>query len=77
MRLDYEESKEQAPAEPSGAKPERLTVQDPDTGLYFLYDLATHELSVYDPKTHKVRKAKGDEVQKAMKLFKEQEEGGN
>ena len=40
--------------------------------VYYLYDAATHELSVYDPTTHKVRAATQDEVEKAMALFREQ-----
>lgn len=59
----------------SGAAPERLQVQDPDTGLYYIYDQAEHELSVYDVKTHVVREATEDEVAKAMKLFEAQRGG--
>ena len=56
---------------PSGDETERLQVQDPDTGLYFLYDIATHALEVYDPKTHVERDAKDkDEIDLAMKLFR-------
>ena len=56
-------------SEPAGARPERLQVEDPDTGLIFLYDLATHQLTVYDPKTHVARDAEGAEIQRAMELF--------
>lgn len=52
-------------------RPERLQVQDPESGLYYLYDPSTHELSVYNPETHEVRGAKDDEIEKAMKLFRE------
>ena len=62
----------EAAAEPAGARPERLQVQDPDTGLYFLYDPTTHELSVYDPETHQVREAEEGEIERAMALFREQ-----
>ena len=64
---------EGAPEE-AGANPERLQVLDPDTGLYFVYDMSTHELQVYDPKTHVARKAEGAEIQRAMALFNAQGE---
>lgn len=61
---------ENEPAE----RPERLQVQDPETGLYYLYDPATHELSIYDLETHQVRTELSEsEVQRAMKLFREAE----
>lgn len=75
LPLDEQQVDAQASVEPKDAKPEQLQVEDPETGLYFLYETATHELSVYDPKTHKVRKAKEGEVEKAMRLFREQEKG--
>jgi Tol biopolymer transport system component len=56
-------------SEPADARPERLQVEDPDTGLFFLYDMATHRLSVYDPRTHQERDAAGAEIQRAMELF--------
>ncbi len=68
-------------SEPVAAKPEKkrpessqsesqTQVQDPDTGLYYIYDMATHELSEYDPKTHKVRKDLSEaELKHAMELF--------
>jgi hypothetical protein len=56
-------------SEPAGARPERLQVEDPDTGLFFLYDMATHRLTVYDPRTHQERAAEGAEIQRAMELF--------
>jgi Tol biopolymer transport system component len=61
----------EASHESKNAKPEQLQVQDPDTGLYYLYDLSTHELSVYDPETHTVREAVGEEIARAMKLFEQ------
>lgn len=64
----------QAGPEPAHASPERLQVLDPDTGLYFVYDLSTHTLQVYDPKTHVARPAEGGEVQRAMALFNAQNE---
>ena len=66
----------QETAAPADANPDRQSVLDPDTGLYFVYDMSTHSLSVYDPKTHAVRDAEGDEVQKAMRLFNEQGDDG-
>ena len=64
--------------EPAAAKEEekrgpgkcQLTVLDPNTGLYFVYDTASHELSVYDPETHQVRPATDAEAPRAMELFK-------
>ena len=45
-------------------------VQDPETGLYYIYDMATHKLKQYDPKTHKVREdLTEEEVKRAMELF--------
>ena len=75
MPLDRSEPAKVAQAEPKDARPERLQVQDPDTGLYYLYDLAKHTLSVYDPETHEVRPAEGAETERAMALFNEQSEG--
>jgi len=74
MPLDRgdEEVVTEAAAEPKGEQPERIQVQDPDTGLYYLYDPTTHKLSVYDPTTHKVREAQDDEIERAMALFREQ-----
>ena len=60
--------------EEKDASPERLQVLDPDTGLYFVYDMNTHQLQVYDPETHVARKAEGEEIQRAMDLFNQQEE---
>ena len=49
-------------------------VQDPDTGLYYIYDMATHTLKQYDPKTHQVREdLTQEEVQRAMELFNGQD----
>jgi len=72
MPLDRAGQEEQeTPPEAAGERPEQLQVQDPDTGLYYLYDTETHELSVYDIETHEVRKATPEEVEKAMALFRE------
>jgi hypothetical protein len=60
--------------EPKDDAPERLQVQDPETGLSDSYDLATHERQVYDPETHVARAAQGDELQRAMALFSAQQE---
>ena len=77
MPLDRgDEAMVEAAHEPKDARPEQLQVQDPDTGLYFLYDPATHELTVYDPETHVQRKPEGDESERAMKLFRKAEGGG-
>lgn len=47
-----------------------FTVQDPDTGLYYLYDRETHELTAYDVTTHKTRPVTDQaEREKAEKLF--------
>jgi TolB protein len=62
----------EAAAEQEEGAAERLQVQDPDTGMYYIYDQSTHELSVYNPETHKVREATEDEAQRAMTLFREQ-----
>ena len=73
MPLDREDARTaQAAAEEKDARPERMQVQDPESGLYYLYDPATHELSVYDVTTHEVRPATSDEIERAMKLFREQ-----
>ena len=62
---------EEAPAEPADAQPQRLQVQDPETGLYYLYDMSSHTLSVYDPTTHVVREDLDQaETQRAMELFR-------
>lgn len=77
MTLDRtDEPLAEAAAEAKDARPERLQVQDPETGMYYLYDLATHELSVYDPNTHQVHEADESEIQRAMALFRENEQGG-
>lgn len=55
--------------EPEDEDSNRLQVQDPDSGLYYLYDLSTHVLEVYDPKTHEVRAASEAEKKRAMALF--------
>jgi len=69
MPLDRTDKVDVAGHEKKGEKPERMQVQDPDTGLWFLYDPETHELSVYDPTTHTVREAAETEIARAMELF--------
>ncbi len=51
-----------------------LHVVDPIDGTIYVYDVTTHELSVYDPATHTTRKVE-DEVrlQRAMELFRQRE----
>lgn len=71
LERDAEAPVAEAAPEDKDARPERLQVQDPETGLYYLYDTTSHELSVYDPTTHAVRAATQDEVEKAMALFRE------
>jgi hypothetical protein len=61
---EVSEEAEEADEEPS-------QVQDPDTGLYFLYDKAKREVSIYDPKTHTVRRdLSKEEIERAMQLFR-------
>ena len=67
---DAAESEPQERAQ-EGLRPARLQVQDPETGLYYLYDRTTHELSVYDPRTHRVREPEDAEIERAMALFRE------
>ncbi|MBV1928946.1 MAG: hypothetical protein KUG81_05480, partial [Gammaproteobacteria bacterium] len=50
---------------------ERLQVQDPDTGMYYLYYPDTHQLQVYDPNTHAVHDADEAETKRAMELFQD------
>ena len=57
--------------EPPPASSRRMHVEDPDTGLFFVYDTETHELQVYDPETHEARPAEGDEIERAMELFRD------
>ncbi len=60
--------------EAANAEPERLQVQDPETGLYYLYDPSTHELTVYDIETHATREPKDKaEIDRAMELFRAQQ----
>jgi len=77
MQLDRaDELAAEAAHEPKDDRPEQLQVQDPDTGLYFLYDTATHELTVYDPQTHVQREPKQAETERAMELFRKAERDG-
>ena len=74
LSLDREDAEVEPTLEAADARPERLQVRDPETGLYFLYDLSTHELSVYDIETHEVRPARDKaEIERAMALFRQQE----
>lgn len=59
-----------AQPERSADDPNRLQVKDPDTGLIYLYDMASHKLSVYDPQSHVVREVTDQaEIGKALRLF--------
>lgn len=58
--------------EPREDNPTEMHVTDPDTGLIYIYDVSTHELSAYDPKTHKKRPVTEDaEKATARRLFNE------
>jgi len=52
-------------------------VRDPETGMLFVYNVETHEVVLYDMATHKTTPVEpGSEAfQRALRLFKEQEEG--
>lgn len=63
--------KEEPAATAEAEKGDQLQIQDPDTGLWYVYDLATHVLQVYDPVTHVAREATPEEGEKAMRLFKD------
>ncbi len=76
MPLDETDESTAPPAEEKDARPERLQVKDPDSGLIYLYDRETHQLEVYNPKTHKVREvASQEEMARAMTLFRQQTDG--
>jgi len=47
----------------------QLTVEDPDTGMYYVYDTTTHQLQVYNPDTHEARPATAAEGTRARELF--------
>ena len=71
MSLDRLDESQEAAIEASDARPEELQVQDPDSGLFYLYNLSTHELRVYNMKTHEVREPKDKaEIDRAMELFR-------
>ncbi len=71
MSLDRLEEGQEAAIEASDARPEELQVQDPDSGLFYLYNPSTHELRVYNMKTHEVREPKDKaEIDRAMALFR-------
>jgi len=70
MDLDGGEAAVEEGQAEASAEPERLQVRDPESGLIYLYDTAAHKLSVYNPKTHKVREDLEEaEVARAMELF--------
>lgn len=74
MPLDRDDEDTLAAVEEKVEKPEQLQVEDPETGLYYLYDTAKHELQVYNVKTHEVRAPKDKaEIDRAMELFRTQE----
>ena len=55
---------------PESVRDERPMVEDPKSGLIYLYDPATHEISAYNPSTHAVRKVTDtDELEYVMTLF--------
>lgn len=61
-----------------GGKPEMpaetFHVQDPDTGIYYIYNRQTHELTAYDIRTHQTRPVTDPvEIEKATRLFGEGE----
>jgi TolB protein len=61
-----------------GGKPEMpadtFHVQDPDTGMYYIYNRVTHELTAYDIRTHQTRPVTDPiEIEKAIFLFGESE----
>jgi hypothetical protein len=62
---------EQTPAETTDTHPEQLQASDPETGLIYLYNRSTHDLSIYDPKTHELRPVTDPtEIKRAMELFR-------
>lgn len=49
-------------------------VQDPDTGVYYIYNRDTHELTAYDIRTHQTRPVTDPlEIDKASQLFGQDE----
>jgi TolB protein len=60
---------------PKRAGENRVTIEDPDSGRIFLYDLKTHELSEYDPRSHKLTVVKDQaDIARFMELYKQQEQ---
>jgi Tol biopolymer transport system component len=52
-------------------KPKQLTIKDPDTDAMYIYDMASHRVQRYDPKTHvAVDVTDQAELDKVLKLFK-------
>jgi hypothetical protein len=61
-----------AAREEHGGRGDDLHVQDPQTGMIFVYNRRTHELSLYDPATHEARPVTDPkEMERAMRLFRE------
>jgi len=49
-----------------------LRVKDPETGIIYIYNTNTHELTAYNPSSHEQREVTSQqEIRKAMRLFKE------
>ncbi|MEM7164194.1 MAG: hypothetical protein AAF581_01950 [Planctomycetota bacterium] len=73
LPIDSNAAEEKPQVEEPDARPERLKVTDPESGLIYLYDPVTHELSVYSLDTHEVRPPNDKaEIDRAMRLFREQ-----
>ncbi|MCB9892007.1 MAG: PD40 domain-containing protein [Planctomycetes bacterium] len=69
-------AEEAAPEKEPATKPERIQVEDPDSGLIYLYDPQIHELSVYNIETHEHQVVTDpDEIKKAMELFRKAGKG--
>jgi TolB protein len=66
------DQKPQAKSEPPKHENENQIVEeDPETGRIFIYDLETHVLSEYNPKTHKLTEITDDrDVQRFMELHR-------
>ncbi len=52
--------------------PKRLTIEDPETGAVYVYDMATHKLSRYNPQTHELTEVTdATEAARVGELFKQ------
>lgn len=70
LDIDVEPLESEPPTHTEQAEPTEITVEDPVTGLLYMYNPMTHALSVYNPITHVKRDViDPDEIQKAMQLF--------